>query len=74
MMHDGAKQLSTIDSIITTAISPPPDGPQGLDIKDREYISTLFLEVRVYSQSFYYFPFLSDFMDVFGFLFFSFYV
>ncbi|XP_031123226.1 uncharacterized protein LOC116025949 isoform X2 [Ipomoea triloba] len=44
MMHGGAKQLSIIDSIITTAISPSLDGPQGLDIKDREYISTLFLE------------------------------
>ncbi|XP_019190196.1 PREDICTED: pre-mRNA-processing factor 39 isoform X2 [Ipomoea nil] len=44
MMHDGAKQLSIMDSIITTAISPLSDGSQGLDIKDREYISTLFLE------------------------------
>ncbi|CAH9114273.1 unnamed protein product [Cuscuta epithymum] len=44
MVHDGAKQLRFIETVITTAISSSSDELEGLDIKDREYISTLFLE------------------------------
>lgn len=46
MVHEGTKQLSIVDSIIANAISPVSDVPQDLDVKDRESISLLFLEVR----------------------------
>ncbi|XP_009765976.1 uncharacterized protein LOC107789835 isoform X2 [Nicotiana tabacum] len=45
MAHEGTKQLSRVDSVIANAISPVSDVSQGLDIKDRESISILFLEL-----------------------------
>ncbi|MCD7461439.1 hypothetical protein HAX54_046128 [Datura stramonium] len=45
MVHEGTKQLSIVDSVIANAISPVSDISQDLDIKDRESISTLFLEL-----------------------------
>lgn len=45
MVHEGAKQLSIVDSVIANAISPVSDVSQDLDIKDRESISILFLEL-----------------------------
>lgn len=46
MAHEGTKQLSIVDSVIANAISPVSDVSKDLDIKDRESISILFLEVR----------------------------
>lgn len=45
MVHEGTKQLSIVDSVIANAISPVSDVSQDLDIKDRESISVLFLEL-----------------------------
>ncbi|XP_055803036.1 pre-mRNA-processing factor 39-2 [Solanum dulcamara] len=45
MVHEGTKQLSIVDSIIANAISPVSDVSQDLDVKDRESISLLFLEL-----------------------------
>ncbi|XP_016438336.2 uncharacterized protein LOC107764294 isoform X1 [Nicotiana tabacum] len=45
MAHEGTKQLSIVDSVIANAISLVSDVSQGLDIKDRESISVLFLEL-----------------------------
>ncbi|KAK4361285.1 hypothetical protein RND71_020237 [Anisodus tanguticus] len=45
MAHEGTKQLSMVDSVIANAISPVSDVSQDLDIKDRESISILFLEL-----------------------------
>lgn len=47
MTHQGPSQVSLLDSIIARAVSPSTDGSQGLDPKDQEDISSLFLEVRV---------------------------
>lgn len=46
MEHEGTKQLRIVDSVIVNAISPVSDVSQDMDIKDRESISLLFLEVR----------------------------
>ena len=45
MMHEGAKQVDLIDSIIGHAISPSSEGTSGLALKDREHVSSLFMEV-----------------------------
>ncbi|KAM3251161.1 pre-mRNA-processing factor 39-2 isoform X1 [Capsicum annuum] len=45
MAHEGTKQLSIVDSVIANAISPVSDVSKDLDIKDRESISILFLEL-----------------------------
>ncbi|XP_006355594.1 uncharacterized protein [Solanum tuberosum] len=45
MVHEGTKQLSIVHSVIVNAISPVSDVSQDLDIKDRESISLLFLEL-----------------------------
>ncbi|XP_027089219.2 uncharacterized protein [Coffea arabica] len=44
MMHEGAKQVDLIDSIIGHAISPSSEGTSGLALKDREHVSSLFME------------------------------
>ncbi|CAK9139280.1 unnamed protein product [Ilex paraguariensis] len=44
MMHEGSRQVNTVDYIIASAISPGPDASQGLSTKDREEISCLYLE------------------------------
>lgn len=45
MTHEGATHVNIIDSIISDAISPGLDEYEGLDAKDCEDISRLFLEV-----------------------------
>lgn len=45
MMHQGASQVHLLDSIVARAISPGTEGSQGLNPKDQEDISSLFLEV-----------------------------
>lgn len=47
MTHEGASQVNIIDSIIADAISHGLDEYEGLNVKDRENISCLFLEVGV---------------------------
>nr|UWV21202.1 hypothetical protein [Noronhia emarginata] len=44
MTHEGASQVNIIESIIVDAISPGSDKSEGLNAKDREDISSLFLE------------------------------
>ncbi|XP_073150054.1 uncharacterized protein [Henckelia pumila] len=44
MTHEGSSQVSVIESIISDAISPGSDEYHGLNAKDREVISCLFLE------------------------------
>lgn len=44
MTHQGPSQVNLLDSIVARAISPSTDGSQGLDSKDQEDISSLFLE------------------------------
>ncbi|KAH6776753.1 hypothetical protein C2S52_014314 [Perilla frutescens var. hirtella] len=44
MTHEGANHVNIIDSIIADAISPGFDETKGLDAKDRENISCLFIE------------------------------
>ncbi|KAI5670766.1 hypothetical protein M9H77_11130 [Catharanthus roseus] len=44
MMHQGASQVHLLDSIVARAISPGTEGSQGLNPKDQEDISSLFLE------------------------------
>lgn len=48
MTHEGSSQVNVIDSIISDAVSPGSDEYHGLNAKDREIISCLFLEVGVY--------------------------
>lgn len=45
MTHEGASHVHIINSIIADAVSPGLDESDGLDAKDRENISCLFLEV-----------------------------
>lgn len=45
MTHEGASHVNILNSIIADAISPGLDENDGLDAKDRENISCLFLEV-----------------------------
>lgn len=42
--HEGSSQVNVIDSIILDAVSPGSDEYHGLNAKDREIISCLFLE------------------------------
>ncbi|XP_057797674.1 pre-mRNA-processing factor 39-2 isoform X2 [Salvia miltiorrhiza] len=44
MTHEGVSHLNIINSLIADAISPGLDENEGLDAKDRENISCLFLE------------------------------
>ncbi|XP_073300578.1 uncharacterized protein [Primulina huaijiensis] len=44
MTHEGSNQVNVIDSIISGAVSPGSDEYHGLNAKDRETISLLFLE------------------------------
>ncbi|XP_042038889.1 uncharacterized protein LOC121784736 isoform X2 [Salvia splendens] len=44
MIHEGASHLNIINSVIADAISPGLDENEGLDAKDRENLSCLFLE------------------------------
>ncbi|KAI9127398.1 hypothetical protein K1719_001957 [Acacia pycnantha] len=44
MAHGGPEHIAVIDSIVAGAISPRPDGSQGLSTKDAEDISNLYLE------------------------------
>ncbi|KZV15866.1 hypothetical protein F511_29326 [Dorcoceras hygrometricum] len=44
MTHGGSSQVNVIDSIISDAVSPRSDEYHGLNTKDREIISCLFLE------------------------------
>ncbi|XP_042041836.1 uncharacterized protein LOC121787223 isoform X2 [Salvia splendens] len=44
MTHEGASHLNIINSVIADAISPGLDENEGLDAKDRENLSCLFLE------------------------------
>lgn len=46
MTHEGASHVNIINSIIVDALSSGVDETDGLDAKDRENISCLFLEVR----------------------------
>lgn len=50
MTHEGAKQVNLLDSVVAHTISPSSDGSQGLALKDRESVSSLFLEVRISLQ------------------------
>ncbi|XP_074307984.1 uncharacterized protein LOC141642899 isoform X3 [Silene latifolia] len=43
-MHDGAKQVNLLDSLIARALTFGPDASGDLSMKDREQISTLYLE------------------------------
>lgn len=45
MTHEGASHLNIIDSAVADAISPGFDEYEGLNAKDRESISHLFLQV-----------------------------
>ncbi|KAL3833590.1 hypothetical protein ACJIZ3_008326 [Penstemon smallii] len=44
MTHEGASQVNIVDSIVADAISPRLDAYEGLNSKDRESVSCLFLE------------------------------
>ncbi|KAL2494590.1 Tetratricopeptide repeat (TPR)-like superfamily protein [Forsythia ovata] len=44
MMHEGASQVNIVESIIADAISPGSDKSEGLNAKDREDISYLYIE------------------------------
>lgn len=46
MTHEGASHVNIISSIVVDTISSRADKTEGLDAKDRENISCLFLEVR----------------------------
>lgn len=45
MTHEGASHLNIIDSVVADAISPGLDESEGLNAKDRESTSHLFLQV-----------------------------
>nr|WAU86874.1 birch protein [Betula platyphylla] len=44
MMHEGPRHINVVESVIANAISQAPDVSQGLDAKDAEDISSLYLE------------------------------
>lgn len=46
--HGGPKDIPLIDSVISNAVTPGSDVSTALSTKDREDISLLFLEVRVF--------------------------
>lgn len=48
-MHGGKEDISIIDTIIANAISPGTDVSQGLNVKDAEDVSSLYLEVKIQS-------------------------
>lgn len=47
MMHEGPRHINVVESVIANAISQAPDVSQGLDAKDAEDISSLYLEVEI---------------------------
>lgn len=51
MTHEGASQVNMVESIIVDAIAPGSDKSEGLNSKDREDISCLFLEVIYFLMS-----------------------
>lgn len=46
MMHGGKQHISIVDTIIANGISPGSDVSQGLNVKDAEDVSRLYLEVK----------------------------
>ncbi|XP_025640357.1 pre-mRNA-processing factor 39-2-like isoform X2 [Arachis hypogaea] len=48
MVHGGSMSMAVIDTIIAEAISPRPDGSQGLGVEDAEDISNLYLKLVDY--------------------------
>lgn len=47
MMHGGSRHINVVDAVVTDAISPGTNVSQGLSAKDREDISSLYLEVKI---------------------------
>lgn len=46
-MHGGKRHLNVVDSIVAKAISPESGVSDGLNAKDAEDISSLYLEVKI---------------------------
>jgi hypothetical protein len=47
MMHEGPRHINVVEPVIANAISQGPGVSQGLDAKDAEDISSLYLEVKI---------------------------
>lgn len=47
MMHEGTRHINVVDCVIANAISPGPGISQGLNGKDAEDISNLYIEVKI---------------------------
>ena len=46
-MHEGTRHINMVDTVIANAISPGPGIFQGLNGKDAEDISNLYIEVKI---------------------------
>lgn len=46
-MHGGKRHLNVVDSIVAKAISPESGVSDGLNAKDAEDISSLYVEVKI---------------------------
>lgn len=50
LLHDGAREVELLDSLMARALALETDGSGGLSNKDQEDISILYLEVLTFSH------------------------